>query len=76
MECRRLRAVCKPMFWSLAFIAAALVVGAPCQAQDDFAQAIKDFRLQKTRLRQQIGTALWRDGRFEKNAQRSKVTEY
>lgn len=56
--------------------AAAMLATAPVYAQDDSAEALKALRGRKSALRRDVGTGIWREGRFGTNDQRAKLQEY
>lgn len=76
MDCRFPLAVAARKLVMLFAAAGVLLAAAPSMAQDDGADALKALRSKKSSLRRDIGTSIWREGRFNSNDQRAKLQEY
>ncbi len=76
MDCRFPLAVAARKLVMLFVAAGAVLAAAPGLAQDDSAEALKALRSRKSALRRDVGTGIWREGRFNSNDQRAKLQEY
>ena len=76
MDCRFPLAVAARKLVMLLAAASTVLAAAPALAQDDGAETLKALRGRKSALRRDIGTGIWREGRFGSNDQRAKLQEY